>query len=72
MLGFLFEQYDEDGDGQIDVAEFRNLALDMIKACFVFNGGEALDTLSITQVDVSLLLLLLLLLLLNARTNIPC
>ena len=52
MLGYLFEQYDEDGDGQIDMAEFKNLTLDMVKACFVFNGGEALDTLSITQLDV--------------------
>ena len=52
MLGFLFEEYDEDGDGQIDKAEFKHLALDMVKTSFVFNGGEALDMLSITQLDV--------------------
>ena len=49
-LGYLFEKYDEDGSGSMDIDEFKILCLDLVEMSFVFNGPESPATLNVAQV----------------------
>ena len=51
-IGHLFNKYDENGDGNMDLAEFRTLALDLVRSSYMFTGRETLDSLDLVQLDV--------------------
>ena len=53
-LNHLFDKYDQSGERRMSLLAFHRLCLDLVKANFVFNGPESLDTVSITQLHVLL------------------
>jgi len=50
-LGALLHEYDADGNGLMDFEEFANIALDLVRTSFVFNGPESLGTMHLHQLD---------------------
>jgi hypothetical protein len=50
-LGALLHEYDTDGNGLMDFDEFSNIALDLVRTSFVFNGPESLGTMHLHQLD---------------------
>jgi hypothetical protein len=50
-LGALLHEYDADGNGLMDFDEFANIASDLVRTSFVFNGPESLGTMHLHQLD---------------------
>jgi len=48
----LFTTFDENGDGSLDLTEFRTLALELVRSSYTFTGRETLDSLDLVQLDV--------------------
>ena len=51
-IGHLFTKFDVNGDGNLDLTEFRQLALELVHSSYVFTGRETLDSLDLVQLDV--------------------
>ena len=51
-IGYLLNKYDENGDGNMDLTEFRTLALELVRSSYTFTGRETLDSLDLVQLDV--------------------
>ncbi len=51
-IGHLFTEFDENGDGSLDLTEFRQLALELVHTSYAFTGRETLDSLDLVQLDV--------------------
>jgi len=51
-IGHLFTKFDENGDGSLDLTEFRQLALELVHSSYAFTGRETLDSLDLVQLDV--------------------
>jgi len=51
-LANLFNLYDDDGNGKMDMGEFVKLATDLVRGNFIFSGPASLDALTIRQLDV--------------------
>jgi Ca2+-binding EF-hand superfamily protein len=51
-IGHLFTEFDENGDGSLDLTEFRQLALELVHTSYTFTGRETLDSLDLVQLDV--------------------
>ena len=51
-LGHLFNKYDENKDGNMDLTEFRTLALELVRSSYSFTGRETLDSLDLVQLDI--------------------
>ena len=52
MVANLFSKYDENGDGNMDLAEFSTFALELVHSSYTFTGRETLDSLDFVQLDV--------------------
>ena len=50
-LNYQLHEYDEDGDGRMDLSEFMSLSLDLVASSFVFNGPQSLNTMHLEQLD---------------------
>ena len=50
-LGALLHQYDTDGNGLMNFEEFSNIALDLVRTSFVFNGPQSLCAMHLHQLD---------------------
>ena len=51
-IGHLLKKYDENGDGNMDLTEFRKLALELVHSSYTFTGRETLDSLDLVQLDM--------------------
>lgn len=51
-LAFIFDKYDESGDGKIDLEEFEKLAFELVRSSFLFTGRETLESLDIWQLHI--------------------
>ena len=51
-IGHLFTKFDVNGDGNLDLSEFRQLALELVHSSYAFTGRETLDSLDLVQLDV--------------------
>ena len=50
-LGYLIQKYDEDKNGLMNFDEFSQLAMDLVRKSFVFNGTESLSAMHLYQLD---------------------
>jgi Ca2+-binding EF-hand superfamily protein len=48
-VGHLFHKYDKDGNGEIDLEEFHEMTMDLVKKNYVFSGLENLESLNLNQ-----------------------
>jgi Ca2+-binding EF-hand superfamily protein len=48
-VGHLFQGYDKDGNGEIDLEEFHEMTKDLVKKNYVFSGLENLESLDLNQ-----------------------
>jgi hypothetical protein len=51
-LGCLINKHDKDGNGTLDIVEFKALASDLVKKNFLFNGREGPETLDLNQLYI--------------------